>query len=492
MSLRGPKTRVVDLRGRSLLPGFIDAHCHLTDYGMYLTGVDCRYPAVHSIADIQEKIRAAAETTPLGQWIRGWAYDHRKLREGRHPTRWDLDPVAPHHPVILYRTCFHIAVANSRALELAGITRETPDPQGGRIVRDVNGEPTGVLMDAALKKLNALSHPSLQEIEQAVVQAGRAFLAHGITSIHDAGGPGPLLIQAAIAARRAGRFSLRLYMLLWSGTALEEVHNTYLASRVGTGFGDDWFRIGHFKLMVDGSSSGPTAAMRAPYDSNPENSGLLYYSPDEVVRLFTDAYSRGFQLTAHAVGDRAVEIVVNAMRAVLEGGTPLPVPPRIEHCGFVDPELLPQIKSLSIMPVVQPAFIYDFGDGYLMDYGVRTRYMFACRSFFDHGIVPVASSDAPVTTPDPMLGIWSAITRRTRSGQVVGAEQAVTLQEALRMYTIHGALASGEGDRKGSLEVGKLADLIVLSDPILEVGIDTIRDVQVVMTVVDGQVAFER
>jgi hypothetical protein len=158
----------------------------------------------------------------------------------------------------------------------------------------------------------------------------------------------------------------------------------------------------------------------------------------------------------------------------------------------VDPELLRRIKALNIMPIPQPAFIYDFGDGYLQDYGRRTRYMFASRSFFDYGIVAAASSDCPVTSPNPMLGIYAAMTRKTRTGQVVGPEEAVSLQEALRMYTVHGALASGEADRKGSLAAGKLADLAVHSDPILDVGVETIKDVEVVMTIVDGEVMFER
>lgn len=490
--LKGPATRVIDLRGKSLLPGFIDAHCHLADYGMYLTGVDCRYPAVRSIADIQEKIRRAVETTPPGQWIRGLAYDHKKLREGRHPTRWELDAAAPRHPAVVFRTCYHIAVANSRALELAGITADTLDPKGGRILRDENGQPNGVLADAALKELGGLSEPSPDELRGALIEGAKGVLAHGITSIHDAGGPGPVQMQAVVAARRAGALNVRVYMLLWSSTALEETHSSFLGARIGSGFGDDWLRIGHFKLMVDGSSSGPTAAMRAPYDSNPEDSGLLYYSEEEVADLFSRAYRCGYQLTAHGVGDRGVEVVVNGIRAATEGAEPLPVPPRIEHCGFVDPDLLRRIKALNIMPIPQPAFIYDFGDGYLQDYGRRTRYMFACRSFFDHGIVAAASSDCPVTSPNPMLGVYAAMTRKTRTGQVVGPEEAVSLQEALRMYTVHGARASGEADRKGSLAVGKLADLAVLSDPILDVGVETIKDVQVVMTIVDGRGVFER
>ncbi len=490
--LAGPTTRVIDLQGRSLLPGLVDAHCHLASYGMYLTGVDCRYPAVHSIADIQEKIQRAAETTPRGQWIRGWAYDHKKLQEGRHPTRADLDAVAPHHPVVVFRTCYHIAVANSRALGLAGVTADTPDPKGGRILRDESGQPNGVLVDAALEGLGRLLDPSLDELRRALIEGARGFLAHGITSIHDAGGRGPAQVQAAVAARRAGDLNVRMYMLLWSSAALEETYNSFLGARIGTGFGDDWLRIGHLKLMVDGSSSGPTAAMRAPYDSNPNDSGLLYYSQEEVADLFSRAYRCGYQLTAHAVGDRAVEAVVGGIQAATEGAEPLPVPPRIEHCGFVDPELLLRIKALGIMPIPQPTFIYDFGDGYLQDYGGRTRYMFACRSFLDHGIAAAASSDCPVTSPNPMLGIYTAMTRKTRSGQVVGPEQAVSLEEALRMYTVHGALASGEADRKGSLAAGRLADLAVLSDPILDVGTETIKDVWAVMTVVDGKIVFER
>lgn len=495
-ALKGESTRVIDLQGRTLLPGLIDSHCHLALYGMYLSGIDCRYPAVESIGDIQEKIRAAAATAPSGTWIRGWAYDHKKLKEGRHPIRWELDEVAPDHPVHLVRTDYHISVANSRALEIAGITAATPEPKGGRILKDEGGEPNGVLIDAAHMDMGRWSALTEEELTQALIAASDEYLSYGVTSVHDAGGPAPVQMQAALEARRRGQIRVRIYMLLWTPNNLEAMHKSFLGTRIGTGFGDDFVRIGHYKLMVDGSSSGPTAAMRKPYNSNPEDSGLLYYTQEEVTEHFTNAYRAGYQLTAHGMGDRGIDIVMNGIEAALDQADELPLrshyPPRIEHCGFVDPEMIQRIKRLGIIPVPQSAFLYDFGDGYLRDYGDRTRYMFACRSFFDHGITVAGSSDCPVTSPDPMLGIYAAMTRKTQGGQLIGPEEAITLHEALQMYTINGARASGEEDRKGSLEPGKLADLAVLSEPLLNLDAEAIKNVKAMMTVIAGQVVFER
>ena len=487
---RGPKTRVVDLNGRALVPGLIDAHAHVTLYGMYARGVDCRYPAVQSISDIQARIAEAARRTPPGQWIRGWAYNQKKLRESRHPTRHDLDAVAPDHPVMLVRTDYHISVVNSRALQLAGITRDTPDPKGGRIERDASGEPTGVLVDAAHMQMMKVAMPSVEELRQAILDGCRGFASLGITCVHDAGGFGPLQYQAMAEAAIRGELPIRLYAMVWSMVDVDEMLEHFLETGLPTGFGNPWLRLGPLKLMTDGSSSGPTAAVREPYTSNPHDRGILYYAQEEINSIFEKAHRRGFQLTAHAVGDRAVEMVVSAIESAAGPDAPRRRP-RIEHCGIVDESLLERIQRAGIVPIPQPIFCYDFGDGYLRDYGERTEYMFACRSFLERGIPAAASSDAPVTSADPMLGIWAAVTRRTQGGAVIGARQAVTVRQALRMYTWNAAYAEFSESEKGSLEPGKLADLTVLSDPILDVGVDSIKGIRAVMTVVGGKVVYE-
>jgi predicted amidohydrolase YtcJ len=490
--LKGPKTRVVDLGGRSLLPGIIDSHCHLVLYGLYKSGLDCRYPAVHSIGDITQLVRQASARTPRGEWIRGWAYDHTRLAEGRHPHREELDGVAPDHPVVLVRTDYHMSVANSRALELAGIGPATPDPQGGRIGRDENGLPNGLLVETAHMHLMKWAMPDRDELAGTLREASRSYQSLGITSAHDAGGFGPEQFATMAGLAGSDDLRLRIYSLVWSLVDVNEVLESFIGSGIGTGVGNEWFRIGHFKLMADGSSSGPTAAMREPYDSNPEESGILYYEQEEIDDLFSRAHRRGFQLTAHAQGDRAVDMVLTGMERATAGSAPASLRPRIEHCGIVDGQLVRRLKALNVVPVPQPVFFWDFGDGYLRDYGRRTEMQFASRSWIDQGVIAAASSDSPVTTPDPMRGIHAAITRRSRGGCVVGSNQRVTLREALRMHTINGAYASLEEGIKGSLEPGKLADLTVLSEPLHDLDVEAIPDVEAILTVVGGQVVFER
>lgn len=490
--LRGPRTQVIDLAGRTLMPGIIDSHCHLVLYGLYASGLDCRYPAVNRVDDILELVRDAAARTPPGRWIRGWAYDHTKLAESRHPLREELDRVAPNHPTILVRTDYHMSVSNSRALDMAGIGPESRDPQGGRIGRDGSGQLTGLLVETAHMRMMKWAMPDSSELAGILREASHSYHSYGITSAHDAGGFGPA--QYATMARIAGTDDLRLrvYALVWSMVDVNEVLEAFIGSGIGTGVGNEWFRIGHFKLMADGSSSGPTAAMREPYDNNPDDCGILYYSQDEIDDLFARAHTRGFQLTAHAQGDRAIDMVLTGIERATEGVPVGDLRPRIEHCGIIDEGLLRRIKGLNAVPVPQPVFFWDFGDGYLRNYGQRTERQFACRSWIDEGIIAAASSDSPVTSPDPMRGIHTAITRRTRGGRLVGPGEAVTVREAIRMYTINGAYASLEETLKGSLEPGKLADLTVLSEPLLGLDVDAIPDVRAVLTVVGGEVVFDR
>jgi predicted amidohydrolase YtcJ len=490
-ALRGPGTRVIELNGRSLLPGFIDAHAHLAGLGMAEISIDCKAPGMQSIGALQRAVRERAAAQPAGTWIRGRGYDQSRLAERRHPNRLDWDAVAPDHPVIFIRTCGHIASVNSRALAAAGIGDETPDPPGGRYDR-ADGRNLGVAYETAQMPLQTAAMPSWADFREAIVRASRACLAAGCTSVHDAGGlVGPAFgpCQELVAA---GEIDLRIYAF----TTVNSVKHPLLgllASGVRTGLGHERLKLGAFKVMTDGSSSGPTAATREPYSSNCQDCGILYFAQEELDDLLGRAHRLGFQCTVHAVGDRAIEQTLDAMARAQHEAPRAGLRHRIEHCGICPADLQARVHGQRIIPIMQPAFFWEFGDGYIANYGQhRADTMFPARSLLARGVPVAGSSDAPVTRQAPLLGIEQALTRATMDGQVCGPDERVDLTAAIRMHTINGAFASFEESLKGSLEPGKLADLVVLADDLSRVPVTEIRQVPVAMTVSGGRVVYER
>jgi predicted amidohydrolase YtcJ len=281
-------------------------------------------------------------------------------------------------------------------------------------------------------------------------------------------------------------------MIAYTAVQQRELFETFADAGLTTGFGNDRLRIGPVKRIVDGDATASTAALRRPYEGKPNDTGFIYHSQEEMDEFFLRSHKAGFQLTAHAAGDRAIDMVLNAIEKAL-AAEPHPDPrPRIEHCAVLDPELMQRIKELGVIPVPQPVMFYDFGDAFLRDYGARCRFMFPCRSLMDMGVPVAASSDAPVATLNPFVGMYEAMTRKARSGQVVALEERTTLEQTIRMYTINGAYASFEEGIKGSLEPGKLADLVVVSGPILGVDPERVRDMRAEMTLVGGEIAHDK
>jgi predicted amidohydrolase YtcJ len=488
-ALAGPGTREVALHGRSLLPGLIDAHCHMTGLGMAMVSIDCKAPGMQSIEALQKAVHERAATQPPGTWIRGRGYDQTRLRERRHPTRDDWDAVAPDHPVIFTRTCGHIASVNSRALAVASITDQIPDPPGGRYDRD-GGRNLGVAYETAQTPLQMAALPSAEEFRDALMRASAAYLAAGCTSVHDAGGlVGPAfgLCQDLV---EAGRLKLRIYAFATVNSLQHPVIGV-LGAGLRSRFGDERLRLGAFKVMTDGSSSGPTAATREPYTSNGQDCGILYWDQEGLDALIGRAHRQGFQCTVHAVGDRAIEQTLNAMARAQREYPREGLRHRIEHCAVCPPDLRDRVRAQHIVPAMQPAFFWEFGAGYIHNYGrSRADTMFPVKSLIAAGVPVAGSSDAPVTHYAPLFGIEQALTRRTTAGDVCGPDERVDLTTAIRMHTIHGAFASFEEGFKGSLEVGKAADLVVLADDLSRVPVERLRDVGVVMTVVGGEVVY--
>ncbi len=488
----GDQTQIIDLKGKSLLPGFIDSHIHLTLYGTNKLGVSCKESHIHSINDVLADLGRKAKQTPKGEWVRAWGFNETVIDEKRFPSRHELDQISIEHPIMIIRTCAHISVVNSKALELAGINDTTPDPEGGKIVRDVRGKVTGVLMETAHMNMFEKAKYSDEELRKGMSLASKDFISAGITSIHDAGGYGPNNLRIMQEAVRSKDVKLRVYAIVGALNNSEDFVKKMTQAGIITGLGDEKFRIGPAKVFTDGSSSGPTIATRQSYTSDPNNYGILYFSQEELNHILGEAHRKGFQITAHAQGDRAIELMLNCIEEALRQHPRDDHRHRIEHAGITPPDLLKHMKKLGVIPIPNPSFFYEFGDGYIKNYGERVHHMFPVRSFIDEGVIAAGGSDSPVTTHNPLMGIHVGVNRESRSGHGVGTNQRISVMEAIKLYTWNGAYASFEEDIKGSIEIGKLADFVILSDSILDVSSKNIKDIQVDMTVIDGEIVYQQ
>ncbi|MGM0711607.1 amidohydrolase [Brevibacillus parabrevis] len=487
-----PQTNVIDLQGKSLLPGFIDAHLHMTIYGTNKLGVDCKARGIRSIEELLAALKEQAQKTPAGEWVRACGFAENGMAEQRYPTLAELDDVSTDHPIFVMRTCAHHSVVNSRALALAGYDRHTPDPQGGRIDRDEHGNLTGFLVETAHMKMFEQAAFTEAEYREGLRLASEDFVAAGITSIHDAGGYGPENFRAMQKAVLAGDVKVRIYAIVCSLNQSEEFVRRMIDAGMVTGTGDERFRIGPAKVFTDGASIAPTMAMREPFTSRPDDCGILYYEQDELNTILGEAHAKGFQITAHAQGDRAIDMLLTCFEAALAAHPRENHRHRIEHAGVSSPDLLARMAKLGVVPIPNPAFIYDYGDSYVRNIGERVRHMFPAKDQFACGIVAAGASDSPVTDFNPLIGIHAAVNRQSKTGQSVGANQRVSVPEAIRMFTWNGAYASFEEGQKGSIEPGKLADLVVLSGNILATPHDRIKELKVEQTMIDGKLVYQR
>lgn len=486
------RTRVIDLQGKSLLPGFIDSHLHITIYGTNKLGVDCKTRGIDSVRELLEALKEQAQKTPPGEWVRACGFDEDKMAEKRYPTLEELDQVSTEHPVFVMRTCAHHSVVNGPALSIAGYDRQTPDPQGGRIDRDQNGELTGFLVETAHMKMFELAAFTDDEYKLGLRLASEDFVKAGITSVHDAGGYGPDNFRAMQKAVQAGDVKVRIYAIVCALNESEEFVRRMIDAGLVTGTGDNRFRIGPAKVFTDGASIAPTMAMREPFAGREDDRGILYYEQDELNTILGEAHAKGFQITAHAQGDRAIEMLLNCFENALAEHPRENHRHRIEHAGVSAPDLTRRMARLGVVPIPNPAFIYDHGDGYVKNIGERVGHMFPVRDQIDQGIIAAGASDSPVTDFNPLIGIHAAVNRLSKTGQAVGANQRVSLLAAIRLFTWNGAYASFEEGVKGSIEAGKLADLIVLDGNILETAPEGIKDLKVELTMIDGELVYQK
>jgi hypothetical protein len=486
----GPRAETIDLRGRTATPGLNDAHAPPMGVGHALADVDITPEAVGSIEGINRAVRGRIVTLQPGDWVVGRGYDQARMTEERHPTRYDLDAVSPENPVFLWRACHHIAAVNSRALELAGITADTRAPEGGTIDRDEHGEPTGVLREAAMDLVHDLiPQPSEDAIMRALQLAGRAFLRTGVTSTVEAGIRTPTEMSAYQRLRLQDALPVRTYLMMMIDETLE--HMASLGIR--TGFGDNWLRIGPAKIFLDGSIGGRTSRMRLPFEGEAENVGLWMQPPDVMKAKVIKAHSLGFQVGVHAIGDAAIDLILDSYEEAQQKYPRTNTRHRIEHCSIVDFDTIQRIKRLGAVPIPGTSFLYYFTRAYRQNLGEeRLRYNVGMRTYQEQGITAAASTDAPVVPVSATVGLGMMMSRVDINGEKIWPEEIVDLESAIKAYTWNGAYASFEEQTKGSLEVGKLGDVTVFDADLRQVVPEEMKEVAVDFTISEGRVAFDR
>ena len=499
--LVGRGTRVLDCRGKTVVPGFIDSHTHNTYVGEFRYSFDQLNTAAElnrTLDELLAKVRERAAQLPPGEWIGGRNYDPNAMREGRWPTRHELDRVAPNNPVLITIRGGHACVANTRALQLAGITRDTPDPEGGVIDRDESGDITGVLRD--VHDIRSVPPAAkLEDLKNGLERLNKMYLKLGITSAHDCGAaPRPEPYRAYQEAVAENRWQIRTYLFPYLDFVLK--HDAGLR----TGFGDDRLRMGGVKLFMDGSIQCFTCAFRERYvDRDTRGWEGLRYAQDKIDEIVERAHRAGRQIAIHAQGDWGITMAVNALERALERAPRPDARHRIEHALCPTVEDLGRMRRLGIIPNFFLFHPWFWGDQHIDHFigSERAARMVPARTAIDLGLAPCAHSDCPVCTPDdpvwPSNPLWAmacAATRRTRSGRDIGPGERLTAREALRLYTINGAWFSRDEDKLGSIEAGKLADLVVLSDDFLDparVPDDAIKRLTSVLTIVGGRIVHD-
>ncbi len=493
-ALRGPQTEVIDLAGRLATPGLNDSHLHLISLGLLSNWIDATPKAAPTLDHLLASIAARAQSVPKGEWVLARGYDQTKLDVKRHPFREELDAVAPDHPVMLVRTCGHVAVCNSKGLAFAGIDESTVPPQGS-LIEQQNGRLTGLLAENAMEPVYAALPKADEDGLVAAIEAGgKRLLSLGITSCMDAATgmvTGFNEIAAYARAKREGRLPVRAWLTLLGDPGRSIVTPCHEAGLV-SGTGDDMLMVGAVKIFLDGSAGGRTAWMSAPYLGEDQTTGVRMLSDNELTSLVMEYHAKGYQLACHAIGDAAIGQLITAYEQALAAMPDADRRHRIEHCGFSTDAQHERMVKAGIYPCPQQVFIYDFGDAYLNVLGdERGRSSYPLKTWMELGLKPATGSDTPVCDPNPFPNIYAMITRKTWKGTVMDEAQRVSLDEALEAYTENGAFSQKMEHRKGRLVPGQLADIAVFSRNLFGASPEEIlNDTQVDLTILDGKVVY--
>ncbi len=511
LKLKGPETKIIDLHGAFVMPGFNDAHTHIGEAGRQKLAVDL--VGVHSLAEMQQRIRTFASTAPRGAWLQGGGWDHTLWPGGKLPTRTEIDQVTAGHPAIFSRVDGHMALANSAALAAANITADTPDPAGAKIDRDASGNPTGILREPAASSLvfSKIPPPLLEQRRKALTVAIGEILANGVTSVQDNSDWEDFLALEEL--EHTGQLHLRVAEWLAFDLPLPVLEQR----RASHPSGDLLLHLTQLKGFMDGSLGSRTAALEEPYADDPGNSGLPRYEQDRLNQMAAERAAAGFQLGFHAIGDRANDMALNAFGVAEQVANPAPQPPepnspdahivttprpepvapaslrlRVEHAQVLLPQDFARFESEGVIASMQPSHLLTDMKWATDRLGPeRSEYAYAWKTFLNHHITLAFGTDYPVELINPFRGLYSAITRQNEAGTMTfQPQEKISLNEAIYAYTQASAFAEFRERQKGRLEPGYLADLIVLDRDITTAAPQQILHTRVLRTVVNGQTVF--
>jgi predicted amidohydrolase YtcJ len=489
-------TEVIDLKGQTMLPGFIDAHNHFCLYALLTDQADCR-PAVGCVRgeDVIEALGNKAAKTRPGQWVMGWGYAPYLLDDRKNLTREDLDRATREHPVCLVHVSVHGAVVNSLALKELSFTRETPNPPGGVIHRSEDGDPNGILSESAFMGPLFFDTPSIyntmiagyeKELRaEMMIRCARNYHQLGIVGAHD---PfvDSLTLRTYQEVAGAGRFPFRLDAYIsnhWAGPLI--------SAGINRGFGSEWVKIGAIKIFLDGGMSSRTAAVFEPYEGGDGGTGILNYDQSGINREIQKFDQAGYQVSVHAQGDRALDMLLRAFAGAMRKGNPLRH--HIVHAGNLTDSQIDTVQELGLCIVSQANFFSLLGDGFIEAYGpVRSQDLYRFGTFLKRKIKLALSSDCPVADPNPLIGVRDAICRKTASGKEIGLSEGITAEEAFSLYTSEAAYVSFAEEEHGTLKEGKAADLVVLDKDPTRLSPEEIPNCKVRMTVVGGRIVHDQ
>lgn len=494
-NLADAETRVIDLEGKTILPGFIDTHEHCIRKGLQMDWVDCR--SLGSLDEVIFELKRKASSTPEGEWVRGSWFDETQWEDQRFPDRHDLDKVSTRHPVYIGRAGGHNSVANSLALEKAGITGETEQPAGGHIVRDEKGEPTGRLDELAAMDMvrGIIPVPTGEEEIEILVKnwpkLEQTYLSWGITSLHEAHIKAPQA-QAYQRLEKNGELKMRIGLML-DGMTPYKGYATDDLSRQGVTTPFKWSDRLHVigvKVGTDGAMGSLTAALHEDYSNDPGNKGIIRCTAEELTDELTRCHQANLRTCTHAIGDRALDMTLDALEAAINSKIWDDHRHRIEHAGYVLPRQLRKMRELNINASASIGFCYPIGDSHIAALGSeRLCGYYPMKSFRDHGIVAAGNSDG-FGSNWALTGIYGCVARKSRTGQLLCIEEAVPIMDGIRAYTWNAAYLEGTEDTKGSIEAEKMADFVVLDRDITTEPHEAILEAKVLMTIIGGEVVY--